>query len=156
AARTAAPREGQRTGRHDGAHPEDSPLAAGPVRPGRPCAAVHVILRCAAAVRDLREIVVGRLGFGRHHRQRSGCNLSLTILLAARYLPAGGARAGPGTAGRTSKESEATTRKGRRSASEDAPAGPVLVISAHAGDFVWRPGGAMALASAPGAAVTVL
>jgi len=42
------------------------------------------------------------------------------------------------------------------SASEDAPAGPVLVISAHAGDFVWRAGGAIALAAARGAAVTVL
>jgi 4-oxalomesaconate hydratase len=34
--------------------------------------------------------------------------------------------------------------------------GPVLVISAHAGDFVWRAGGAMALASSRGAPVTVL
>ena len=42
------------------------------------------------------------------------------------------------------------------SPSEDAPAGPVLVISAHAGDFVWRAGGAIALAAARGAAVTVL
>ena len=42
------------------------------------------------------------------------------------------------------------------SASEDAPAGPVLVISAHAGDFVWRAGGAIALAAARGATVTVL
>jgi 4-oxalomesaconate hydratase len=42
------------------------------------------------------------------------------------------------------------------SASEDAPAGPVLVISAHAGDFVWRAAGAIALATAGGAAVTVL
>ena len=38
----------------------------------------------------------------------------------------------------------------------EAPAGPVLVVSAHAGDFVWRAGGAMALASARGADVTVL
>jgi 4-oxalomesaconate hydratase len=42
------------------------------------------------------------------------------------------------------------------SASEDAPPGPVLVISAHAGDFVWRAAGAIALATARGAAVTVL
>jgi 4-oxalomesaconate hydratase len=42
------------------------------------------------------------------------------------------------------------------SANGDAPAGPVLVISAHAGDFVWRAGGAMALASSRGEAVTVL
>jgi 4-oxalomesaconate hydratase len=34
--------------------------------------------------------------------------------------------------------------------------GPVLVISAHAGDFVWRAGGAMALAAAHGAEVTVV
>jgi 4-oxalomesaconate hydratase len=38
----------------------------------------------------------------------------------------------------------------------ETPAGPVLVVSAHAGDFVWRAGGAMALASARGADVTVL
>src|SRR5215472_152778 len=39
----------------------------------------------------------------------------------------------------------------------DAPlAGPLLVVSAHAGDFVWRAGGAMALAASRGAAVTVL
>ena len=42
------------------------------------------------------------------------------------------------------------------SASEAAATGPVLVISAHAGDFVWRAAGAMALASARGASVTVL
>jgi 4-oxalomesaconate hydratase len=42
------------------------------------------------------------------------------------------------------------------SANDNAPAEPVLVISAHAGDFVWRAGGAMALASARGAAVTVV
>jgi 4-oxalomesaconate hydratase len=42
------------------------------------------------------------------------------------------------------------------SASEDPPAGPVLVVSAHAGDFVWRAAGAIALAAARGAAVTVL
>jgi 4-oxalomesaconate hydratase len=42
------------------------------------------------------------------------------------------------------------------SASDEAPAGPLLVISAHAGDFVWRAGGAMALASSRGAEVTVL
>jgi len=42
------------------------------------------------------------------------------------------------------------------SASDTAPAGPLLVVSAHAGDFVWRAAGAMALASAGGAAVTVL
>jgi 4-oxalomesaconate hydratase len=41
-------------------------------------------------------------------------------------------------------------------ASDEAPAGPLLVISAHAGDFVWRAGGAMALASSRGAEVTVL
>jgi 4-oxalomesaconate hydratase len=35
-------------------------------------------------------------------------------------------------------------------------AGPVLVVSAHAGDFVWRASGAMALACAAGAKVTVL
>ena len=29
--------------------------------------------------------------------------------------------------------------------------GPVLVVSAHAGDFVWRAGGAMALAASRGA-----
>ena len=34
--------------------------------------------------------------------------------------------------------------------------GAVLVVSAHAGDFVWRAGGAMALASSRGASVTVL
>jgi 4-oxalomesaconate hydratase len=34
--------------------------------------------------------------------------------------------------------------------------GAVLVVSAHAGDFVWRAGGAMALAASRGAAVTVL
>ena len=34
--------------------------------------------------------------------------------------------------------------------------GPVLVISAHAGDFVWRAGGAMALAASRGDPVTVL
>jgi 4-oxalomesaconate hydratase len=34
--------------------------------------------------------------------------------------------------------------------------GPVLVVSAHAGDFVWRAGGAMALAASRGSAVTVL
>jgi 4-oxalomesaconate hydratase len=37
-----------------------------------------------------------------------------------------------------------------------AGAGPVLVISAHAGDFVWRAAGAMALASSRGENVTVL
>jgi 4-oxalomesaconate hydratase len=42
------------------------------------------------------------------------------------------------------------------SASAEPPAGPFLVVSAHAGDFVWRAGGAMALASARGADVTVL
>ncbi len=44
--------------------------------------------------------------------------------------------------------------------SQDNPAdgrdGPVLVVSAHAGDFVWRAGGGMALAASRGAAVTVL
>jgi len=34
--------------------------------------------------------------------------------------------------------------------------GPFLVVSAHAGDFVWRAGGAIALATSRGAAVTVL
>ena len=34
--------------------------------------------------------------------------------------------------------------------------GAVLVVSAHAGDFVWRAGGAMALAATRGAPVTVL
>jgi 4-oxalomesaconate hydratase len=42
------------------------------------------------------------------------------------------------------------------SVTEAPVAGPVLVISAHAGDFVWRAAGAMALASAGGASVTVL
>jgi 4-oxalomesaconate hydratase len=42
------------------------------------------------------------------------------------------------------------------SADGDATSGPVLVVSAHAGDFVWRAGGAMALAASQGAAVTVL
>jgi len=36
------------------------------------------------------------------------------------------------------------------------PEGPVLVVSAHAGDFVWRAGGAMALAASRGSLVTVL
>ncbi len=38
----------------------------------------------------------------------------------------------------------------------EAADGPVLVVSAHAGDFVWRAGGAMALAASRGAPVTVL
>jgi 4-oxalomesaconate hydratase len=38
----------------------------------------------------------------------------------------------------------------------DTTPGPLLVVSAHAGDFVWRAAGAMALAAARGAAVTVL
>jgi 4-oxalomesaconate hydratase len=42
------------------------------------------------------------------------------------------------------------------SAGGEDPAGPLLVISAHAGDFVWRAAGAMALASSKGADVTVL
>jgi 4-oxalomesaconate hydratase len=42
------------------------------------------------------------------------------------------------------------------SASAETLAGPVLVVSAHAGDFVWRAGGAMALAASKGADVTVL
>ena len=46
--------------------------------------------------------------------------------------------------------------KERMSANDGAQPGPVLVVSAHAGDFVWRAGGAMALASAGGAEVTVL
>jgi 4-oxalomesaconate hydratase len=41
-------------------------------------------------------------------------------------------------------------------AADETSEGPLLVISAHAGDFVWRAGGAMALAAAGGAAVTVL
>lgn len=41
-------------------------------------------------------------------------------------------------------------------ANDAAPPGPFLVISAHAGDFVWRAGGAMALAASHGAEVTVL
>jgi len=39
---------------------------------------------------------------------------------------------------------------------EVAGSGPVLVVSAHAGDFVWRAAGAMALAAARGDRVTVL
>jgi 4-oxalomesaconate hydratase len=42
------------------------------------------------------------------------------------------------------------------SATDDVTPGPVLVVSAHAGDFVWRAGGAVALASSRGAKVTVL
>jgi 4-oxalomesaconate hydratase len=42
------------------------------------------------------------------------------------------------------------------STSDAASSGPMLVVSAHAGDFVWRAGGAVALASARGADVTVL
>ena len=42
------------------------------------------------------------------------------------------------------------------SAIDETPAGPLLVVSAHAGDFVWRAAGAMALAAARGAKVTVL
>jgi 4-oxalomesaconate hydratase len=41
-------------------------------------------------------------------------------------------------------------------ASAAALAGPLLVVSAHAGDFVWRAGGAMALASSRGSKVAVL
>jgi 4-oxalomesaconate hydratase len=41
-------------------------------------------------------------------------------------------------------------------ASGEAPDGPLLVVSAHAGDFVWRAGGAMALAASRGAKVTVV
>jgi 4-oxalomesaconate hydratase len=37
-----------------------------------------------------------------------------------------------------------------------ADAGSLLVVSAHAGDFVWRAGGAIALASARGERVTVV
>lgn len=40
-------------------------------------------------------------------------------------------------------------------ASDETPDGPFLVVSAHAGDFVWRAGGAMALAASRGAKVTV-
>jgi 4-oxalomesaconate hydratase len=39
---------------------------------------------------------------------------------------------------------------------EVAGSGPVLVVSAHAGDFVWRAAGAMALAASRGDPVTVL
>ncbi|HUB40158.1 MAG TPA: PIG-L deacetylase family protein [Streptosporangiaceae bacterium] len=42
------------------------------------------------------------------------------------------------------------------SATDDGPGGPFLVVSAHAGDFVWRAGGAIALASSRGCDVTVL
>jgi 4-oxalomesaconate hydratase len=42
------------------------------------------------------------------------------------------------------------------SASAEEVTGPVLVVSAHAGDFVWRAGGAIALAASRGAPVTVL
>ncbi len=42
------------------------------------------------------------------------------------------------------------------SASDAVPSGPFLVVSAHAGDFVWRAGGAVALAAARGVPVTVL
>jgi 4-oxalomesaconate hydratase len=42
------------------------------------------------------------------------------------------------------------------SSSDTEAAGPLLVVSAHAGDFVWRAGGAMALAAARAAEVTVL
>jgi 4-oxalomesaconate hydratase len=42
------------------------------------------------------------------------------------------------------------------SAADEDASGPVLVVSAHAGDFVWRAGGAMALAASRGAPVTVL
>jgi 4-oxalomesaconate hydratase len=38
----------------------------------------------------------------------------------------------------------------------EAQPGPVLVVSAHAGDFVWRAGGAIALAASRGVLVTVL
>src|SRR6202034_2973385 len=47
-------------------------------------------------------------------------------------------------------------RKEHMSVSDETEAGPLLVISAHAGDFVWRAGGAMALAASRGAEVTVL
>jgi 4-oxalomesaconate hydratase len=42
------------------------------------------------------------------------------------------------------------------SASAEEVTGPVLVVSAHAGDFVWRAGGAIALAASRGGPVTVL
>jgi 4-oxalomesaconate hydratase len=42
------------------------------------------------------------------------------------------------------------------SANDAASAGSYLVISAHAGDFVWRAAGAIALATAAGTPVTVL
>lgn len=41
-------------------------------------------------------------------------------------------------------------------ASNDSPAGSLLVVSAHAGDFVWRAGGAIALAAERGDQVTVV
>lgn len=37
-----------------------------------------------------------------------------------------------------------------------APSGPLLVVSAHAGDFVWRASGAIALAAARGDRVKVV
>ncbi|HUA43001.1 MAG TPA: PIG-L deacetylase family protein [Streptosporangiaceae bacterium] len=42
------------------------------------------------------------------------------------------------------------------SASDATRSDPVLVVSAHAADFVWRAGGAMALAASRGSSVTVL
>jgi 4-oxalomesaconate hydratase len=42
------------------------------------------------------------------------------------------------------------------SAGDMAHDGPLLVVSAHAGDFVWRAGGGVALACSRGAKVTVL
>jgi len=47
-------------------------------------------------------------------------------------------------------------KTGQMSASTATADGPLLVISAHVGDFVWRAGGAMALAASRGTAVTVL
>ncbi|WP_067476367.1 PIG-L deacetylase family protein [Actinomadura hibisca] len=39
---------------------------------------------------------------------------------------------------------------------EGTPSGPLLVVSAHAGDFVWRAGGAIALAASQGRRAKVL
>src|ERR1700757_1001159 len=46
--------------------------------------------------------------------------------------------------------------RGDHAPGSQAPGDPLLVVSAHAGDFVWRAGGAMALAASRGAEVTVL
>src|SRR5260370_10425779 len=57
----------------------------------------------------------------------------------------------PATATTTAPATATATADG-----QDGPDGPVLVISAHAGDFVWRAGGAVALAAARGAPVTIV